>query len=86
MPGGNGPVGPPGDGAQVFGEIPSGDKDGSNVVFNTAEVYRSNSTAVYINGLREFRGVGYAESGGSIITFTSPPLSSDDVRIDYVFE
>lgn len=78
-----GPAGPPGDGTQVFNETPTGTKDGSNLVFTLAHIPRSGTTTVYRNGLREVPGVGYTASG-STLTFTTAPLSSDDLTVDYL--
>jgi hypothetical protein len=71
----------PGDGVPVVGEQPTGTKDGVNTVFTTASVFRAGTTAVYLNGLREFY---YAETGASEITLEDAPESSDSLRIDYV--
>ena len=79
-----GPAGPPGDGTPVVGEVLSGVKDGVNAVFTTESGYRTGTTAVYRNGLREVRGVGYTESGPATVSFTTAPLSTDDISIDYV--
>lgn len=84
-PGPPGPPGAPGDGAQVFGETPTGVKNGINTTFGLADTPRSGSTAVYRNGLRERLGVGYTESGTDIV-FSTPPLSSDDLSVDYLME
>lgn len=76
--------GPAGDSAQVFGEMPSGARDGVNTVFTLAQPYQPGSTAVYLNGLREFVTEGYTESSPTTITFTDPPTSADKVRVDYL--
>lgn len=83
-PGPPGSQGPPGQGFPIFGEQLSGTINGTNLVFTTAAAYQAGTTAVYLNGIREPRGVGYTESGASQITFTSAPLVDDDIRIDYV--
>lgn len=83
-PGPPGIQGPAGQGFPVFGELLAGTIDGSNMVFTTAQAYQANTTAVYLNGIREPRGVGYTESGPSQITFTSAPFVDDDLRIDYM--
>lgn len=80
-----GPTGPPGDGTQVFNETPSGVRDGVNLVFTLASIPHVGSTSVYRNGLREVLGVGYTASG-SALTFTTAPLSSDDLTVDYLME
>ena len=81
VPGGRGPQGLPGDGVPVVGETPTGVKDGVNTVFTTASAFRADTTAVYLNGLREFY---YTETGASEITLEDAPHSSDTLRVDYV--
>lgn len=76
-----GPPGPPGSGVAVLSENPTGAIDGTNTVYTTAGAYRTGSTAVYLNGLREFH---YAETGASEVTLEDPPIAGDSVRIDYV--
>lgn len=80
-PGIQGQTGPAGDGAQVFGESPTGAINGTNTVFTTANAYRSGSTAVYLNGLREFF---YTETGANQITLQDAPHAGDMLRVDYV--
>lgn len=81
-----GDPGPPGEGTQIFGETPAGDVDGVNTVYTTASPYIAASTAVYRNGLREVRGIGYFETGVSEITLDEPPLSTDHISIDYLMQ
>lgn len=83
-PGPRGQVGPAGDNAPVYGEIPGGALNGVNTIFTTANPYVPGSTAVYLNGLREFLGEGYDEVGPNSINFTDAPLSADRIRIDYI--
>lgn len=80
-----GPAGAAGDGATVFGEHLTG-ANGTNLVFTTAQPYRPNTTAVYLNGLREFVGEAYTETTSTTITFTDPPLTGDSIRIDYTIQ
>lgn len=82
-PGEQGDRGPAGDGAQVFGEILTG-ADGVTVTFTLANSYAPDTTAVYLNGLREVPGDAYSESGVNTITFDDPPLSTDAIRVDYL--
>lgn len=79
-----GPPGPPGS-PRVFNEEPGGVKDGVNAVFTLAQAPEPGSTTLYRNGLREQLDVGYTLSG-SEITFSSPPLSTDDLTVDYLLE
>jgi hypothetical protein len=85
VPGSPGQPGPPGDGTPVLNETPTGVKDGSNTVFTLAHAPQAGSTGVYRNGLREVLGVGYILAGSNL-TFSSPPLSSDEITVDYLME
>ena len=87
QPGPPGPPGPPGTGGStlVTGESPSGVQNGVNLVFTAAQSPMAGSMSVYRNGLRERNGVGYSVSG-STITFTTAPLSTDELTIDYLLE
>lgn len=78
VPGGQGP---PGEGVQVFGETPTGLIDGVNTAFTVSQPYLAASTAVYLNGLRETQ---YTETTTTVITFDDPPISGDNIRIDYI--
>ncbi|MFC9436914.1 hypothetical protein [Nocardia sp. NPDC057030] len=82
-PGPQGPQGIPGEGVRVWGETPTGALNGVNTAFTTAYPYRATSTAVYLNGLREFE---YIETDASTVTFIDPPLSTDVVAIDYAID
>lgn len=82
-PGPPGPPGPPGDGTGVFGETPTGTKDGVNTAFTLAEIPQPTSVAVYRNGLREHLNIGYTVSGPTV-TFSTAPLSSDEICVDYL--
>lgn len=84
-PGPPGPAGPPGEGTRVVGETPAGVKNGINTIFTLAHPPQTGSVSVYRNGLREVAGVGFTVSG-TTLTFTTPPLSSDDTTVDYVLE
>lgn len=80
-PGSRGQAGAAGDGAQVIGETPAGDRDGINVTFTTSSPFRTASVALYLNGLREFH---FTETGPDQITLEDPPINGDDLRADYV--
>jgi hypothetical protein len=89
VPGGKGDkgdTGASGDGAQVFGETPTGAMDGTNLVFTVANPFKPGTTAVYLNGLREFSGDAYTETTSTSITFSDPPFSGDTIRIDYIVQ
>lgn len=84
--GDQGDTGPAGDNSPVFNETPTGVKDGTNVVFTTVDPFRVGSTRITRNGLRETLGVGYSETGGSQVTFSTPPLADDELLIDYIIQ
>jgi hypothetical protein len=81
-----GPTGLPGEGVPVFGEQLSGVQDGVNLVLTSSQPYRPGSTAVYRNGLRETRGPHYTESAPSSLLFSTAPLSTDIITIDYILQ
>lgn len=70
----------------VFGEVLSGPPDGVRTLFTTLGSFTPGATAVYRNGLREVRGVGYTESLPDTIVFTTAPDVGDDMTIDYLME
>lgn len=73
----------PGTGVPVVGQIPAGAVDGVNTVFTTAQLYRTNTIAVYLNGLRESH---FTETTSTSITLGSPPLAGDEIIVDYVIQ
>lgn len=81
VPGAQGIQGPPGEGAPILGETPTGMINGVNMVFGTAQAFQPNTTGLYLNGLREF---DYTETGSQSIMLADPPLSGDSLRIDYI--
>src|SRR4051812_24017041 len=85
-PGPRGPTGPAGDNAPMFNEVPAGTKDGVNTVFTTANAYVGGTTAVYLNGLREFVGEGYIESAPNTIVLSDPPSTIDKLTVDYIVQ
>lgn len=67
----------------------SGVIDGENTVFTTLNNYKSGSTRVFINGLKQTQGTSYVESGNRIITFSEPPSANgfeDELIINYIKE
>lgn len=83
-PGEPGPPGISGGGAQVVGESMTGVRDGFNLTFTTVSDFRSNSTAVFRNGLREQIGSCYTESPPRTIIFDEAPWSTDYLSVDYI--
>jgi hypothetical protein len=79
-----GPQGPSGAaGSTIYGEVPSGTKNGINTDFILSQDLTATKTAVYRNGLREFLNIGYIEVSPNVIRFTTAPLSTDDLYVDY---
>lgn len=85
-PGPRGKQGLPGEGVQFFSVALDGIQDGVNTAFTVPDIFREDTTAVYINGLREFQGEGYTEIPPSTIEFADPPAETDKLRIDYIVE
>lgn len=68
---------------RVTGETPIGTVNGSNAVFTTTYDFIVGTTAVYRNGLRESY---YTETAPNTLTFSSAPLSSDKIEVDYAVQ
>lgn len=85
-PGPPGEQGPPGEGFQIFGEYLLGAKNGVNKVFETENIFRPTTTAVYVNGLREDIHECYIESSPNMIVFDEAPSSTDKLTIDYIVQ
>lgn len=71
-------------GHSVFAEALTGTQDGTNLVFTTATHFVSTSVALFRNGMREIRGVGYTETAPDTVTFTTAPLAGDVIIVDYL--
>lgn len=71
-------------GTSIFGEIPTGTKNGTNLVFTLAHNFTPGSVAVYRNALRESNPANFTETTPNKITFVTAPLSSDDINVDYL--
>lgn len=71
--------------SRVYNEVPVGDVDGINTIFTTNTDYTSNTTALFLNGLRQklVGGVDYTESSSDTVTFVIPPVPGDFIVIDY---
>lgn len=74
----------PGDPHQsTFNEVPGGVRNGVNLAFSLLNTPVTGSTRVHRNGLREYLGIGYTESGAGIL-FTTAPLVTDVLTVDYM--
>lgn len=64
----------------------SGIRDGSNKLFTISANFVSNSTRVFVNGVRMQRGSlnDYIEVGSNQIQFTVAPDSGDIILVDYI--
>jgi hypothetical protein len=69
----------------IFDETPAGTVNGSTVIFTTARPYIPGSLAVYINGVKQKRGVHFTETTSTTFTMGDAPLAGDDVMVDYQF-
>jgi hypothetical protein len=60
--------------------------NGSNTVFETTEPFIAGTTRVYVNGIRQFKGItaDYQELDQNSIEFTIAPESDDRLIIDYI--
>jgi len=67
----------------IWSEVPSGAINSSNTVFTTANTFRSGTTRVFLNGLRQKPSTQYAESAGNTITFASAPTAGSSIIVDY---
>lgn len=63
-----------------------GAHDGVNTVFQTIEPFVAGSTRVYLNGVRQFRGVSadYQELTDTTIELSIAPVADDRLIIDYI--
>lgn len=68
---------------KIFGETPTGDLDGENLVFTLSNNYISSKTCVYLNGLKQGSN-DYSEILPNQISFLSAPLPGDVIIVDYV--
>jgi hypothetical protein len=70
--------------AEVIGETPTGVIDGSNRLYYTANVFRSNTLMVYLNGLRLRQSADYAINSGDSFMMGYAPLAGDSLNVDYL--
>jgi len=85
-PGPQGPTGPtgaPGTGAAIFNETPTGTINGVNTNFLAANNFRSETLAVYLNGIRQRPTDDFIVVGTNGFQTTVAPLPNDKFSIDY---
>jgi hypothetical protein len=68
----------------IVGEVPTGTKNGSNTTFTLANTPAANKEVLYINGVRQKRGMDYTIAGNTI-TMAAAPKSTDDLLTDYIY-
>lgn len=68
----------------IHNETPSGAIDGANQSFTTANNFDDGSERLYLNGVRQEKGVDYNVTATNKVTFQNiAPLSGDVLIIDY---
>lgn len=68
-------------------EVPTGTKDGSNLVFTAGRAYIPGSMQVYRNGIREATTTHFTETSptAGTVTLSDAPLSTDNIFFTYQF-
>ena len=71
----------------ITDEAPSGTINGTNTIFTTSQPYIGASLQVFVNGLKQRRGVDFTETTPSSGTFTlgDAPITGDQVFVCYQF-
>lgn len=67
----------------IWNEVPTGLINSSNTVYTTANTFRSGTTRVHLNGIRQRPTTHYTESAGNTITFVSAPTTGAYILVDY---
>lgn len=67
----------------IVGEVLSGTVNGTNTVFTLANTTVANKEMIFINGVKQKRGVDYTITNSNTVTFTSPP-TTDASGTDYI--
>jgi len=65
----------------IYDEIPTGNIDGNNKLFTTANEYRSSKLIVKLNGLTE---INFTEKSSTTFELDVAPLTGDCVTVDYI--
>jgi len=68
----------------TFNDVPSGIIDGVNLEFTLSGNFISNTTQIYLNGLRQKIGLDYTEVQPNKISFLEAPLSGYTILADYI--
>lgn len=66
----------------------SGTLNGSNKQFTVSQNYRTGSTKVYLNGVRQFKGAGldYTETAPNKIVFVTAPEADSAIIVDFIID
>lgn len=67
----------------VYGEVPSGSINSSNVTYTLANTPTAGTVNVFLNGSRQTVTTNYTVSG-TTVTFTFPPQTGDTIAINYM--
>ena len=69
---------------EIYGEEPSGTRDGSNLLFTAAHTYISGKMRVMLNGLDLRTGQDWSEGpGGAEVTLAYGVYNHDDLLVNY---
>src|SRR5262245_31156396 len=67
----------------VYDETPSGAINSTNVAYGTVVSYKPNTLRVFLNGVRQHRGIDFSETGTAGFTMTAAPITDDFLLVDY---
>lgn len=73
----------------LFSETLTGTINNENKIFTTSNNYKTNSSQIFVNGIRQKLGTHYIESGANEITFSEAPSNigyEDELIINYILE
>lgn len=69
----------------IVGEVPRGAVNGTNAVFTTANYFRFNTVAVFVDGKALVRGMGFTEGPDQLtITLTAAPATNLAIIVNYI--
>lgn len=66
-------------------ETPAGTVNGLNPTFTASRTYVSNTLEVYINGIKQKRGIHFTEGSSGAFTMSDAPSIGDDILIQYQY-
>lgn len=70
-------------GSFVIGETPTGQINGSNVQFMTAQSFVPETVQVFVNGVSQTLTVDYVTTGTTTILLSVSPIVGDYIRVNY---